>query len=184
MLVYASNAAAHIQPGIGWPGLRFVLNATPTCIAATIAGITTPVPTMSAMKTRQNGFGIRVARTIATTLSRNGAVRLAITSHSRKMGAPALRIYSKNRAGLMDKSEPVVVAKVFAENEACIIKSLLESYNIPCHYTSEFQMRIYPTSSEGTAHIRIFVAASMAEDARQILEQHRGDLESGQQAEA
>ena len=84
----------------------------------------------------------------------------------------------------MDKSEPVVVAKVFAENEACIIKSLLESYNIPCHYTSEFQMRIYPTSSEGTAHIRIFVAASMAEDARQILEQHRGDLESGQQAEA
>jgi hypothetical protein len=72
----------------------------------------------------------------------------------------------------MDTAEPVVVASVWMENEASIIRSLLESYGIPCHYTAEIASRVYPLSVEGRAQIRIFVSASLADEARDILEQH------------
>ena len=73
----------------------------------------------------------------------------------------------------MDDSEPVVVARAWAQPEASIIKSLLESYSIPCHFSSEMPHRFYPLSTEGLGQIRIFVPASLAEHARQILEEHR-----------
>jgi hypothetical protein len=83
----------------------------------------------------------------------------------------------------MDREEPVVIANAFAESEACVIKSLLESYDIPCHYASEFPTRIYPVAASGEGPIRIFVPAALAEDARKILEQHLGDWKSDQQIE-
>lgn len=73
----------------------------------------------------------------------------------------------------MDSSEPVVIARVWAESEAFVIKSLLESYNIPSHFTSELPTRIYPVSAEGVAQIRIFVAAEHEQDALNILEDHQ-----------
>jgi hypothetical protein len=73
----------------------------------------------------------------------------------------------------MDKSAPVVVARVWVDGEASVIKSLLESYDIPCHYTSELPTRLYPISAENEGHIRIFVSASLAEEARHILDEHR-----------
>jgi hypothetical protein len=73
----------------------------------------------------------------------------------------------------MDRSEPVVIARVWAESEAFVIKSLLESYDIPSHFTSEMPTRIYPVSAEGVAQIRIFVAAEHEQDALNILEEHR-----------
>jgi hypothetical protein len=73
----------------------------------------------------------------------------------------------------MDRSEPVVIARVWAESEAFVIKSLLESYDIPSHFTSELPTRIYPVSAEGVAQIRIFVAAEHEQDALNILEDHR-----------
>ena len=73
----------------------------------------------------------------------------------------------------MDASEPVVIARVWAENEAFVIKSLLESYDIPSHFTSELPTRIYPVSAEGLARIRIFVASEHAQEALDILEDHR-----------
>jgi hypothetical protein len=73
----------------------------------------------------------------------------------------------------MNVLEPVVIARVWAENEAFVIKSLLDSYNIPCHFTSELPTRIYPISAEGVAQIRIFVAAEHAEEAREILAEHQ-----------
>ncbi len=75
----------------------------------------------------------------------------------------------------MDISEPVVIARTWAESEASIIKSLLASYSIPCHFSSELPYRLYPVSAEGLGQIRIFVPASLAEDARRILEEHRRD---------
>jgi len=69
----------------------------------------------------------------------------------------------------MDKSEPVVVARVWAESEASVIKSMLEAYGIPSHYTSELPSRIYPVSAKGVAQIRIFVPAAMADEARELL---------------
>jgi hypothetical protein len=73
----------------------------------------------------------------------------------------------------MDISEPVVVARAWTENEASIIKSLLESYSIPCHFSSELPHRLYPLSAEGLGQIKIFVPAQLAADARQILDEHR-----------
>jgi hypothetical protein len=70
----------------------------------------------------------------------------------------------------MDKSEPVVIARVWAESEASVIKSLLEAYGIPSHYTSELPTRIYPVSAEDVPRIRIFVPAALARDARELLD--------------
>jgi hypothetical protein len=73
----------------------------------------------------------------------------------------------------MDKSEPVVVARAWADGEASIIKSLLESYSIPCHYSSGFPNRLYSVDAEGPGPIGIFVPASLAKEARRILDEHR-----------
>jgi hypothetical protein len=73
----------------------------------------------------------------------------------------------------MDKSAPVVVARAWAESEASVIKSLLESYNIPCHYASELPTRFYSIPTEGMGQIKILVPESFAQEARLILEEHR-----------
>ena len=73
----------------------------------------------------------------------------------------------------MDKSAPVVVARAWVDSEASVIKSLLESYDIPCHYSSELPARLYPVSREGEGGIKIYVPASMAQEARRILDEHR-----------
>ena len=73
----------------------------------------------------------------------------------------------------MDKSAPVVVARAWREGEASVIKSLLESYHIPCHYSSELPVRLYPVSSEDEGWIRIYVPASLAKEARRVLDEHR-----------
>jgi hypothetical protein len=73
----------------------------------------------------------------------------------------------------MDKSAPVVVARAWADSEASVIKSLLESYNIPCHYSSELPVRLYPVSQGGEGRIKIYVPASLAQEARRILDEHR-----------
>jgi len=80
----------------------------------------------------------------------------------------------------MDKSNPVVVARAWLEGEASVIKSLLESYDIPCHYSTGFPVRFYPLSPEREGPIKIYVPAELAEEARRILEEHESDpLESG-----
>jgi len=73
----------------------------------------------------------------------------------------------------MDKSAPVVVARAWTESEASVIKSLLESYDIPCHYSSELPVRLYPVSPEDEGRIKLFVPASFAQEARRILDEHR-----------
>ncbi len=68
---------------------------------------------------------------------------------------------------------PVVVARSWTDSEASVIKSLLDSYSIPCHYQSELPSRLYPVSTESLAPIRIFVPASVAQEAIRILDEHR-----------
>ena len=73
----------------------------------------------------------------------------------------------------MDKSAPVIIARAWSESEASVIKSLLGSYNIPCHYSSELPNRLYRVPDEGLGQIRLYVHASLAQEARRILEEHR-----------
>ena len=74
-----------------------------------------------------------------------------------------------------DQSAPVIVARAWTEGEASVIKSLLESYEIPCNYQSELPSRLYPVPEESLGPIRIFVPAPLAEEARRILVEHRRD---------
>jgi len=75
----------------------------------------------------------------------------------------------------MDRSAPVVIARVWADSEASVIKSLLASYNIPCHYSSGLPRRLYPGPAKDSGQIRILVPAPLAEEARRILSEHRRD---------
>jgi hypothetical protein len=73
----------------------------------------------------------------------------------------------------MDKSAPVVIARAWTASEASVIKSLLESYDIPCHYSSELPHRLYRVAADGQGQIRIFVPASLEQEAARILDEHR-----------
>jgi len=73
----------------------------------------------------------------------------------------------------MDKAEPIVIARAWADSEASVIKSLLESYSIPCHYSSELPNRLYSLPQDGLGPIRILVPAPLAQEARRILDEHR-----------
>jgi hypothetical protein len=72
-----------------------------------------------------------------------------------------------------DNSAPVIIARAWTDGEASVIKSLLESYEIPCHYLSELPNRLYPVSTDGLGQIRVFVPASLAEEAIRILDDYR-----------
>jgi Putative prokaryotic signal transducing protein len=73
----------------------------------------------------------------------------------------------------MDKHAPIIVARACTGSEAFVIKNLLESYNIPCHYASRVFHLIYPLNIQGLGEIRIYVPASLAQEARRILDEHR-----------
>lgn len=74
----------------------------------------------------------------------------------------------------MDKQAPVVIARVWADSEASVIKSLLESYDIPCHCTSGLRNPLYPVPEDpDSGQIRIFVPAAFEQEARDILTEHR-----------
>jgi hypothetical protein len=73
---------------------------------------------------------------------------------------------------MMNASKPVILAETWTEREASVIKSLLESYQIPCHYANELPRSIYPFRDVSRG-IRIYVPASLADEAGRLLEQHR-----------
>ncbi len=73
----------------------------------------------------------------------------------------------------MVNEAPVVVATTWMTTEASVIKSLLEGYNIPCHFSSELPRQLYPVSAQTGTAIRIYVPAILADEARRILTEHR-----------
>jgi len=73
----------------------------------------------------------------------------------------------------MNYESPALVAQTWMDSEAFVIKSLLEGYNIPCHFLSRMPHMLYPINVEGLAEFRIYVPAPLADTARIILEEHR-----------
>jgi len=59
------------------------------------------------------------------------------------------------------------------DSEASVIKSLLESYGIPCHAASEIPHSLYPLTVDGLGEIRVYVPAPLAHEALRILSEHR-----------
>jgi hypothetical protein len=68
---------------------------------------------------------------------------------------------------------PTLVATTWMESEAAVIKSLLESYSIPCHLSSEIPGGLNPLTVDRLGRIRIYVPAPLADEARRILTEHR-----------
>lgn len=68
---------------------------------------------------------------------------------------------------------PTLIATTRMDIEASVIKSLLESYDIPCHYSSDLPHALYPLRLDGLGEIRIYVPSGLAAEALRILDEHR-----------
>lgn len=70
----------------------------------------------------------------------------------------------------MSKNEKLVeVYKASHEMEAQVIKSLLESYDIPCFLKSNAAPSVHLFTVDGMAEVRVLVLDSMADRARELI---------------
>ncbi|MCK4863492.1 MAG: DUF2007 domain-containing protein [Dehalococcoidales bacterium] len=70
----------------------------------------------------------------------------------------------------MSKEEKLVeVYKAHNDMEAQVIKSLLESYNIPCFLKSHAAPSVHLFTVDGMGEVKIMVLASMAERAGELI---------------
>ena len=65
--------------------------------------------------------------------------------------------------------KPVLLAKMQNDEEAMIVKSLLESEGIPCLYQTPLVQSVQPITVDGLGSIRILVNPEDEERAREIL---------------
>jgi len=64
----------------------------------------------------------------------------------------------------------VEVYRANSEMEALVIKSLLESYSIPCLLKSHAAPSVHVFTSDGMGEVKVMVAESQAEKARELIE--------------
>ena len=70
----------------------------------------------------------------------------------------------------MSKNEKMVeVYHARTEMEAQVIRSLLESYDIPCLLKSNAAPSVHMFTMDGMAEVRVMVLASMADSARELI---------------
>ena len=71
----------------------------------------------------------------------------------------------------MSNSEKMVeVYKAAGEMEAQVIKSLLESYGIPCLLKSNAARSVHVFAVDGMGEVKVMVWKSMAEEAKRLIE--------------
>jgi hypothetical protein len=66
-----------------------------------------------------------------------------------------------------------VIARVYTDSEANVVRSLLESYGIPVSVASDLAHTVYPITVDGLGEIRISVPDDLREEALHILRTHR-----------
>ena len=70
----------------------------------------------------------------------------------------------------MSKNEKMVeIYRARNEMEAQVIKSLLESYDIPCLLKSNAAPSVHMFTMDGMAEVRVMVLASMDDSARELI---------------
>ena len=70
----------------------------------------------------------------------------------------------------MNKNEKLIeVYKDHNDMEAQVIKSLLESYNIPCFLKSNAAPSVHMFTIDGMAEVKVLVMDSMADKARELI---------------
>jgi len=71
---------------------------------------------------------------------------------------------------LSKKEEKLVeVYKAHNDMEAQVIRSLLESYDIPCFLKSNAAPSVHMFTVDGMAEVKIMVLASLADKARELI---------------
>jgi len=70
---------------------------------------------------------------------------------------------------LSEEEKLVEVYKASNDMEAQVIRSLLESYDIPCFLKSNAAPSVHLFTVDGMAEVRILVLESMADRARELI---------------
>jgi hypothetical protein len=70
---------------------------------------------------------------------------------------------------LKNREKLVEVYRATGNMEAQVIKSLLESFGIPCLLKSNAAQSIHVFTVDGLAEVRVMVRESMAEEARRLI---------------
>lgn len=70
---------------------------------------------------------------------------------------------------MKSSQDMVEVYQARNEMEAQVIKSLLESYDIPCFFKSNAAPSVHMFTMDGMGEVRVMVLASMAEKARELI---------------
>jgi hypothetical protein len=70
---------------------------------------------------------------------------------------------------LSKEQKLVEVYKAHNDMEAQVIKSLLESYDIPCFLKSNAAPSVHLFTVDGMAEVRVLVLDSMADKARELI---------------
>ena len=79
----------------------------------------------------------------------------------------------------MSKSEKLVeVYKARTEMEAQVIKSLLDSFGIPCSFKSNAAPSAHMFTINGMAAVKVMVLESQADEARELIENKEPEPES------
>ncbi len=70
----------------------------------------------------------------------------------------------------MSKDEkPVEVYRASSEMEAQVIRSLLDSYGIPCLLRSNAAPSVHMFTIDGMGEVKVMVSSSMAERAKELI---------------
>lgn len=70
---------------------------------------------------------------------------------------------------MKNREKLVEVYRATGNMEAQVIKSLLESFDIPCLLKSNAAQSIHVFTVDGLAEVRVMVRESMAEEARRLI---------------
>ena len=70
---------------------------------------------------------------------------------------------------MTNKEKMVEVYKAPNEMEAKVIKSLLESYDIPCFLKSNAAPSVHLFTIDGMGEVKVMVLESMAEEAKSLI---------------
>ena len=70
---------------------------------------------------------------------------------------------------MKNKEQTVEVYRALGDMPAQVIKSLLESYGIPCLLSSNAAHSVHVLNVDGMGEVRVMVLESMAEEARRLI---------------
>ena len=76
---------------------------------------------------------------------------------------------------MKNRDKMVEICKAPNEMEAKVIKSLLESYDIPCFLKSHAAPSVHLSTVDGMGEVKVMVLESMADEAKSLIKSEDND---------